>query len=110
MGNVQVGSKVNYADVDKGNKFITPDNVDEYKSKRDSKYPVRVTFQYWRYLMRDNIPTNELDNIIEQLLQPVKVATAVGSLVTSGDTNRPTESSTLKKENSKSLSFSMAGF
>jgi hypothetical protein len=109
MGNVQVGSKVNDVDAN-ADTFITPDNIDEYKLKRDSKYPVRVTFQYYRASDSTNIPTNELDNIIEQLLQPVKVATAVGSLVTSGDTNRPTESSTLKKENSKSPSFSMAGF
>lgn len=89
MGNVQTGNKVNRADLESNYKFVTQkDN----NIKRDPAYPVRVTYQYYRAADSNNIPQSELDNIVQQLLQPFKVATAYGSLVTNIASDRPTES------------------
>lgn len=91
MGNVQIGSPVHVTDHNADNTYIYPDTARNFKMRRDSNYPVRVTFQYYRTADSADIPSKELDNIVEQLLQPIKVASAMGSLVT-GDSNRPTES------------------
>ncbi len=96
MGNVQTGSVVDIEDRMHDNEFVTQKNNN---MKRDPKYPVRVTFQYYRAADNNNIPNDELDNIVQQLLQPFKVATAFGSLVTNDTTNRPTESVSKDKKN-----------
>jgi len=91
MGNVQVGLAVDKKNCDTNDKYIYPDTAKTFKMQRDSGYPVRVTFQYYRAADSAKIPSKEVDNIIEQLLQPIKVASAMGSLVT-GTSTRPTES------------------
>jgi hypothetical protein len=72
-------------------KYVYPDNAKNFKLRRDPAYPIRVTFQYYRAADSSDIPSKEVDNIVEQLLQPIKVATAMGSLVTD-NSSRSTES------------------
>ena len=94
MGNVQVGSAVDQKTRDENDKYVYPDTAKNFKIVRDPAYPVRVTFQYYRAADSAKIPSKEVDNIIEQLLQPIKVASAM----VTGTSSRPTESAPAPNE------------
>ncbi len=65
--------------------------IDNLAIERDPAFPIRVTVQF--YKATDNGVVNDLDmsEIAEQIERVYSEADYVGSLVTGGNTNRPTE-------------------
>merc|ERR1712130_283326 len=67
------------------------DTVKDYKLKRDERYPVRVTLQYYKATDNGAVDKEIMDDIFEQLEASQKQADFMGSLVNEYDRNRPTE-------------------
>lgn len=59
--------------------------------KRDMRFPVRCTFQYYRVTDQSNIDEQSVQDIAAQISQAAAKAVASGSLVTEVDTSRITE-------------------
>jgi hypothetical protein len=59
--------------------------------KRDPKYPVRCTFQYYRVTDQDTVDEKDIIDIKEQLEQSHRVAVNSGSLVLNPSSDRLTE-------------------
>jgi len=68
--------------------FTEVDNLD---IKRDDRFPVRVTVQFYKATSNGVVNANDLDQIKSQIDRVYKDADYVGSLVTQGETGRPTE-------------------
>jgi len=59
--------------------------------ERDPNYPVRVTLQYYKATSNGIVEEHHIETIANQIKEARKHATALGSLVVGGNTNRPTE-------------------
>jgi hypothetical protein len=59
--------------------------------ERDANFPVRVTVQFYKATSNGVVSDQDMAEIAEQIDQVYKKADFVGSLVTQGDTGRPTE-------------------
>lgn len=59
--------------------------------KRDDKYPIRVTVQFYKATSNGEVSITDMKEIANQINRIYKQADYVGSLVTGGPTNRPTE-------------------
>lgn len=62
------------------------------KMVRDTRYPVRVTLQYYKATSNGVFSSDAMADVAQQLLAARRFGENVGSLVTQGDTGRPTES------------------
>jgi hypothetical protein len=65
--------------------------IDGLAIERDDKYPVRVTIQFYKATDNGVVSDNDIASIAGQIEKVYKNADYVGSLVTQGDTKRPTE-------------------
>eukprot|EP01113_Clastostelium_recurvatum_P007054 TRINITY_DN1324_c1_g1_i2.p1 TRINITY_DN1324_c1_g1~~TRINITY_DN1324_c1_g1_i2.p1 ORF type:complete len:552 (+),score=143.09 TRINITY_DN1324_c1_g1_i2:127-1656(+) len=61
------------------------------KIKRDHRFPVRVTLQYYKCTSNGVVNDDNIRTIATQLESARKNADAIGSLVVAGKTDRPTE-------------------
>jgi len=59
--------------------------------KRDEKYPIRVTVQFYKATDNGVVSIKDIKDIADQITRVYGQADYVGSLVTGGVTNRPTE-------------------
>jgi len=59
--------------------------------ERDTRYPVRVTLQFYKSTANGVVDEESMRTIASQIEQSRKNADFVGSLVVTGDTGRPTE-------------------
>lgn len=91
-------------------------NDEEIELIRDSQYPIRCTFQYYRVTDQNFITKEDIADIAEQLLQSSKIAVASGSLVVDPSTDRATkiieniEDPEIKRKCSDVNEPAMAGF
>jgi len=60
--------------------------------KRDHRYPIRVTLQYYKATSNGAVNAEIMGQIYDQLCQSRSYGSNIGSLVVGGNTNRPTES------------------
>lgn len=65
--------------------------IDHLDVERDEKFPVRVTVQFYKATSNGVVSAKDLDDIKAQIDKVYADASYVGSLVTGGDTGRPTE-------------------
>ncbi len=65
--------------------------IDGLAIERDDRYPVRVTIQFYKATDNGVVSDNDIASIAGQIEKVYKNADYVGSLVTQGDTKRPTE-------------------
>jgi hypothetical protein len=65
--------------------------IDNLRIERDPRFPVRVTVQFYKATSNGVVSEADMQDINQQIAQVYKNADYVGSLVTSGDTGRPTE-------------------
>ncbi len=65
--------------------------VDNLEIERDSRFPVRVTVQFYKATSNGVVSTKDILEIRQQIDKVYKNADYVGSLVTEGETGRPTE-------------------
>ncbi len=65
--------------------------VDNLEIERDDRFPVRVTIQYYKATSNGVVSPFDVDQISRQISGVYKNLTNVGSLVTGGETGRPTE-------------------
>ncbi len=65
--------------------------IDNLAIERDDRYPVRVTVQFYKATSNGIVDQNDLREIKNQIDSVYKHGSAVGSLVTQGETGRPTE-------------------
>jgi hypothetical protein len=65
--------------------------IDKLKIERDPKYPVRVTVQFYKATSNGVVSEQDMADIAKQIQRVYDEADYVGSLVTAGDTGRPTE-------------------
>ena len=72
--------------------------IDNLKIERDPKYPIRVTVQFYKATSNGVVSAKDMEEIAAQIKRVYAEADYVGSLVTQGDTNRPTEHDGLKVE------------
>ena len=72
--------------------------IDGLEIKRDERFPVRVTVQFYKATSNGVVSTTDLDQIKAQIDRVYKDAEYVGSLVTGGETGRPTEYDGNKQE------------
>lgn len=61
------------------------------KLERDTRFPIRCTYQYYRVTDENYITESNVKDIAEQLNQVLTVSVATGSLVVNEDTKRTTE-------------------
>jgi hypothetical protein len=61
------------------------------KLERDTRFPIRCTFQYYRVTDGSSIGEHDVNDIAQQLSQATQKAVATGSLVVDGLTTRTTE-------------------
>lgn len=61
------------------------------KLERDTRFPIRCTFQYYRVTDKESISEHDIQDIASQLSQATNKAVASGSLVSNPDTGRTTE-------------------
>ena len=59
--------------------------------ERDDKFPIRVTVQFYKATSNGSVSESDMQEIKNQIQRVYKQADYVGSLVTRGDTGRPTE-------------------
>ncbi|MCY2991487.1 MAG: hypothetical protein NTY19_26970 [Planctomycetota bacterium] len=59
--------------------------------RRDPKYPIRVTVQFYKATSNGVVSEDDLEQIASQINRVYKDATYVGSLVVGGPSTRPTE-------------------
>lgn len=72
--------------------------IDGLEIRRDERFPVRVTVQFYKATSNGVVSATDLDQIKAQIDRVYKDADYVGSLVTGGDTGRPTEYDGDKRE------------
>lgn len=65
--------------------------IDGLDIERDDRFPVRVTVQFYKATSNGEVNAADLTQIKAQIDRVYKDATYVGSLVTGGETGRPTE-------------------
>ncbi|MCE1248529.1 MAG: hypothetical protein LWY06_17975 [Firmicutes bacterium] len=65
--------------------------IDGLAIERDDRYPVRVTIQFYKATDNGVVTDNDVTSIASQIQKVYQNADYVGSLVTEGDTKRPTE-------------------
>ena len=65
--------------------------IDSLEIERDSRYPVRVTVQFYKATSNGVVSEQDLADIAEQINRVYKQADYVGSLVLDGPAGRPTE-------------------
>ena len=65
--------------------------MDGLAIERDERFPIRVTVQFYKATSNGVVSDADLDEIARQIEQVYSEADYVGSLVTEGDTRRPTE-------------------
>ncbi len=65
--------------------------IDNLAIKRDARFPIRVTVQFYKATSTGNITAAEMASLAEQIESVYKDAKAIGSLVTDPDTGRSTE-------------------
>ena len=68
--------------------------------KRDTRFPIRVTVQFYKATSNGIVTDADVRDIRKQIDQVYSDGDYVGSLVTTGITERPTEWLTPKKDNS----------
>lgn len=61
------------------------------KLERDERFPIRLTFQYYRVTDENFIKESDIQDIVTQLNQSLKMAVTSGSLVLNKDSGRTTE-------------------
>jgi len=65
--------------------------IDNLEIERDPAFPVRVTVQFYKATSNGVVNEADLEDIAAQIKRVYDQADYVGSLVTEGDTDRPTE-------------------
>ncbi len=65
--------------------------IDELAIQRDDRYPIRVTVQFYQATSNGVLSLDVVKKMRQQIDQVYKNADYVGSLVTEGETGRPTE-------------------
>jgi len=65
--------------------------IDDLEIVRDKRFPVRVTVQFYKATAYGVVSKNDMNEISEQINKVYNKADYVGSLVTGGETGRPTE-------------------
>lgn len=65
--------------------------IDHLAIRRDPKYPIRVTVQFYKATSNGLVSEGDMAEIAAQIKKVYDRAEYVGSLVTEGDTGRPTE-------------------
>jgi hypothetical protein len=65
--------------------------IDNLEIRRDARYPVRVTVQFYKATSNGVVSPRDLTDIARQINRVYENADYVGSLVTDGQTGRPTE-------------------
>jgi hypothetical protein len=66
--------------------------IDGLAIERDPRFPIRVTVQFYKATSNGVVSSDDMDAIAEQIFKVYADARYVGSLVTEGETDRPTES------------------
>ncbi|GMU55588.1 MAG: hypothetical protein AMXMBFR33_47340 [Candidatus Xenobia bacterium] len=72
--------------------------VDNLAIERDERFPVRVTVQFYQATSDGKITADDMGSLAKQIDKVYSQADYVGSLVTGGETGRPTEHSGDKNE------------
>ena len=65
--------------------------IDHLAIERDPKFPIRVTVQFYKATSNGVVAETDIRHIQQQIARVYKDADYVGSLVVSGETQRPTE-------------------
>jgi hypothetical protein len=65
--------------------------IDNLEIERDERFPIRVTVQFYKATSNGVVSESDMQEISSQIEKVYKKAEYVGSLVTQGDTGRPTE-------------------
>ncbi len=65
--------------------------IDDLEIRRDARYPVRVTVQFYKATSNGVVSAEDVSGIARQIEKVYMHADYVGSLVTEGRTGRPTE-------------------
>jgi hypothetical protein len=65
--------------------------IDGLAIERDDRYPIRVTVQFYKATSNGVVSEADIKEIAAQIDRVYKNAAYVGSLVTQGNTGRPTE-------------------
>lgn len=65
--------------------------IDNLAIERDPRYPIRVTVQFYKATSNGVVSAQDVADIHDQIDKVYKRAEYVGSLVTEGETGRPTE-------------------
>ncbi|MGE0399479.1 MAG: hypothetical protein AB7T06_22385 [Kofleriaceae bacterium] len=65
--------------------------IDNLAIKRDARFPIRVTVQFYKATSTGHVSASEMDALAAQIESVYKDAKAVGSLVTEPDRGRSTE-------------------
>ena len=90
-GSARRGSDVEVAVVGHGKVEGPYTEVDNLEIQRDPRFPVRVTVQFYKATSNGVVSEKDLAQIAAQLNQVYADGDYVGSLVTGGATDRPTE-------------------
>lgn len=72
--------------------------IDDLEIERDSRFPVRVTVQFYKATSNGLVSEPDIQSIQQQITRVYKDADYVGSLITEGETDRPTEYEGIKQE------------
>ena len=65
--------------------------INDLAIERDPAFPIRITVQFYKATSNGEVSESDMAQIAEQIEKVYDKADYVGSLVTGGDTNRPTE-------------------
>jgi hypothetical protein len=65
--------------------------IDNLAIERDPRFPIRATVQFYKATSNGVVSEQDMQQIHDQIAQVYSDADYVGSLVTGGDSNRPTE-------------------
>jgi len=65
--------------------------IDQLPIRRDPRFPIRVTVQFYKATSNGVVTEQDMADIAKQIQKVYKQGDYVGSLVTGGDTRRPTE-------------------
>ncbi|MEM9137201.1 MAG: hypothetical protein AAGB01_07620, partial [Cyanobacteria bacterium P01_F01_bin.42] len=65
--------------------------IDNLKIERDERFPIRVTVQFYKGTSNGVVSDANMQQIYDQIEQVYSDADYIGSLVTEGETRRPTE-------------------
>lgn len=90
-GGARRGSDVEDAVVGHGKVDGPFTEIDDLEIARDPDYPVRVTVQFYKATSNGVVDEADMTDIARQIERVYAEADFVGSLVTEGDTGRPTE-------------------